>query len=532
MMHKFFVVSLLIGSLFTTACKKRDFSKIATEAWSPTVAVPIAKASYNLYDVLSKSDSLGLIQTEADGGLFFMFNIDQDLIAANEFITLPEFSENYQESAMDYGLFPMPSYTGQENASIQEEIDFSAGADFELYNIDFKDGKLIIDVQTDLMHDVNFDFTFPDLLENGVPATSIIDLQYSGSLPQIGSDTIYLDVSELDLTQGSLGYNQLRFNAEVTIDGTGNAIIGTESFSFGFGMDNPTFDLITGDFKNQQIFDLIDTIDIDLFDNFNGGHVRFSNPSLRFGFRNSFGVDIGVDFNEVSAYDKTTQNTSLLTGLPANFVISGSTTPGSSELSTLLLNKDNSPNITNILSPTPKLLNFDLGGSVNPGPGPNFNFVADDSQLSAEIEVTLPLEGFAKGFEIRDTLDLELDLPEFVDFIEFRFVSDNGFPFEVLAEAFFVDENYNQLVDLTEGEVEALAAAEVDADGRVIEPAKSIQDLRISSADIEALRDAKHIIIVASCKTFEAQDNTVVKLFTDYGLDLNLGMKAQATVNP
>lgn len=516
--------------LFLTACKKPNFDKIATDAWSPTIAVPVAKATYGVDDVLKGKDSAGLIQTDADGALTLIYSIEQELARASDFLTLPATSQSFSDNASNYGVPPSPTFVGTESITINEEADLSAPQGFKLFNIDFEDGLLIIAASTTLMHDVEFQFSFPDLLENGTPAARTINLIYQIGQVSEGSDTIDLSVCTMDLTNGSAGFNQFRVNADITITGTGNPLTGTESIDFSLELQDPSFDLILGDFGQQDIFDFMDTIDIKLFDNFEYGNIQFTNPQIGFFFRNSFGVPIGLNFDEVKTIEESTGNQLLLTGFPTNFVIEAPNVPGLEETSSIILNKNNTSNIQQIVSPSPKKLIFDIGGGVNPA-GPATNFISSSSALSTEIELVMPLEGFASGFQIKDTQDISLDLPDFLEFAEFKIQSNNGFPLSLEIDLILLDENENELFSLTDGFQDLVVAAPVDANGRVIDKVENSLEIRVENSQLEDLRLARRVIIVAKAETYDATNGTSVKLYNDYEIDINLGLKGQATFN-
>jgi hypothetical protein len=534
MKNKSLLTWTALSALFIIAlisCKKVDLTKIATDAWSPILAVPIAKTVFTMEDLLAGKDSTGLILEEPDGALILVYSLDQDLASASDFVTLPSTSANFNESAGGYGLPFDPTYSGVETITISEEVDFAAPTGFKLFNIDFKSGIFVINVSSNLMHDVEFQFAFPDLFENGIPATSVIDLDYTTPGVMTGTDTIYLDVSTMDLTNGSIGYNQFNFTGEIIVEGTGNPLTGAESIDFSVDIVDPTFEEIHGDFGTQSIFDFSDTIPMQLFNNFQFGNIAFTNPALTFNFSNSFGVPIGLNFNKIEAIEENTGNKLLLTGLPSSFVIESPTSANLTKVSSLVLSPGNTDNIETILAPTPKKLVLDIGGEVNPGGGPSVNFITDESKLSVNVELNMPLEGYASNFIIRDTIPLSLDLPDFIDFVEFRLGAENGLPARIAARLIMVDENYDFLIELTDGKTTFLEAAPVDANGRVTESINTIVDLRLEQADVPKLRQSKYLVIEATANTFQVGVQQVVKLYADYEIGIRLGMKAQATIN-
>ena len=526
--------ALLITLLPMVSCRKVDYSKVASAAWAPEVAVPLATASYSVYDILTNQDSAGLLTTDSDGAVILAYGISQDLITAGEYLVFPDQSENFSEDVSDYsGTFvPFLPYTGDTTLSINEEIDFNNDQGAEIYSIDFSDGEMTVSARTDLQHDVQFDITFPDLLNNGVPVNVLLDLTYDGSIPAERATESIVDLSNsnLDLSNGGTTFNKLRMNADITVtSNNNNPITGTESFDFGMSIADPTFDLITGYFGTQELFSYADTIGIRLFDKFVNGQVQFTNPTIDLAFHNSFGLPIQLNFNQVKTIEDD-GNSFQLSGAPTDFTIEASPAQGTTQTSELSLNSMTTNNIGSIISPTPKDLIFDLGSTLNPD-GPTTNFISADSKLSADINLTMPLEGYAFGFLLRDTIDVDLNLPEQLEEVSFRFGTNNGFPTRMGVRMFMVDENYDLLFELTDPDDNLfMIAAPVDVTGEVTESAEKITDVTVAEEDLEKLSKVKHLVIEATGRTLQADKNLVVKIFDYYKLDLKIGMTAKGAI--
>jgi hypothetical protein len=145
--------------------------------------------------------------------------------------------------------------------------------------------------------------------------------------------------------------------------------------------------------------------------------------------------------------------------------------------------------------------------------------------------LTLPLEGYATGFMLRDTIEASIDLDnEFVESAMLRLNIENGFPVEASVRVVLVDQNYVLLKDLTNGFKNLINAAPVNSSGRVTQSATAINDFTITNAELPIVKNTKYILFEVGGQTFQGNLGTVVIFYDDYKLKLRLGMQVQAKV--
>jgi len=524
---KYLLAVFFLGSIILTACKKVEFDKLATQAWSPNLAVPLAIGEFSVYDILVNQDS-SILTVGPDGAIAIVYTESADIVKASDIIALPDQNFNYNGSMAAYGILVVPTFTGTQTYTINQTFPLNNPSGGSLFTIDFRTGNLNIDAETNLMHSVKYDFTFPDLKENGVVVTRSINLNYTGSVPQQGNTAVNLQNAILDLTNGPGGSNEVRVELTITITGSGSPITGTEYVDFGLAMQNLDFDLITGNLGSIALPSFKDTIGLQLFNNISQGVFTLLNPKLEFSFRNSFGIPVDISFNSIKTKEISSGNEFNLTGFPTSFSLTGAPSPGQIAVSTLTITDQNSANLQNILSPTPKLLIYDIGGSTN---GANTNFITHDSKINLLGTLTLPLEGYATGFMLRDTIGASIDLDnEFIESAMLRLNIENGFPLEADVRILLVDQNYVLLKDLTNGFKNLIKAAPVNSVGKVTQTATAINDFIITNAELPTVKNTKYIIFEVGGQTFQGNLGTLVKFFDDYKLKLRLGMQVQAKV--
>lgn len=523
-----FIFSIALATFM--ACKKVDISKISNEAWNPSLAVPLAIGEFDVYDVLAKKDTGDLLVIDAQGALALVYSSEKVILNASDIATLPDQNQNINQNAAAYGVPAIASFSATQSFSYSDVVSISNSSGAELYDVDFKNGTLTISASTSLQHSVKYDLTFPDLTENGNVVTRTIDLVYSGTIPQTGTATVDLTNGFADLTNGPNGYNDLNVNVDIEITGNGNPITGTESVDFNVNLVGMEFELIHGYFGNTNLFNILDTVDIKLFNNFSNGNFQLTNPSIDIEFINSFGLPAQATFNSIKTKETTSGTEYPLAGFPPVLTLLAANTPGQSASTFLNLNSSNTSNMNTIINPTPKKLIYDVSGTANPA-GPAINFVKDDSELKIKGTLNLPLEGFATGFMFLDTIEASANFdPEFVESILLRVNTNNGFPVEANIKILLVDENYVLLKDLTNGAQNLIAAAPVDANGRATTMVKKINDFTLTGNDVQLLKQMKYIIFEVDTQTFEGNQGTIVKMFEDYMFNIRLGMLVKAKV--
>jgi hypothetical protein len=181
----------------------------------------------------------------------------------------------------------------------------------------------------------------------------------------------------------------------------------------------------------------------------------------------------------------------------------------------------------------PKFLAFALSAFTNPdGPGANLNFVSDTSKLRIKSELELPLEGFAYGFGVKDTVPFSLSQDvSLIEYVMFRLIMDNGFPVELGAQIRFMDENYNVLFSAFDQVTEVVPPAQVNADGVVNQRGYKITDIVIEDWQLDLLPQVEYLEIEGNTQTTNGPLGVVVKFFDWYNLKMKLSMQIQAKMD-
>jgi hypothetical protein len=153
------------------------------------------------------------------------------------------------------------------------------------------------------------------------------------------------------------------------------------------------------------------------------------------------------------------------------------------------------------------------------------------------MNIELPLEGSVSAFEVLDTIEMQItnDLSLIKEFL-IKTYTKNGFPLDTKITILLMDEN-RQLMRKENDSVMVLldkvftAAAPVDENGLVTESMIISSDHKLLDAEVLAsLPLAKYGQMRASMRTTNG-GNDVVKIRSDYKLEVKVGVKITGNVN-
>ncbi len=521
----FSIITFLFG------CKKPDFDKIAGGVWNPKLAVPIGYSEFSVADILAKNDPSNLITTSELGALSLAYSDSIGSFEASKILNLTDQSVSYSLPFADLNIPVSGNLPGgvvfSSSSGTTLPFDFPNGE--TLYEINLEGGDLNISLNTSLKHDVTFELTFPDIKKNGVVLQKTIVANYFGTSPHSVTATIDLSNTILDLTAGGSSTNTIRVNLATTITGTGNPISNSETNEFNFEFQNLKFLNATGYFGQQDIAADSDSIIFEIFKNTtNQGFVQLSNPKLKFFVKNSFGIPIMLDINDLST---TNTNTGVVTTYTnsdlANIVISAPSTMGMATTTDIPeINTSNTANLNSLVNTTPKYLNFAIHAVTNPNGQPTTpNFITKDSRMTVYAALELPLEGYAYNVNLSDTLPFNFaETGDAIESVMFRLNATNGLPIGFNAQVTFVDENFNPLCTLFENQEVVIIPAPVDLNGTVTKPINKITDVTLPRTKLSMLNQTKHIIISGRIASTDPQ-GTNVKIFEHYRFSLKLALQ-------
>ena len=524
-------ITLLIFGL--VSCKKFDDLKIAKTAWNPNLAIPIGSAEFGVYDILASQDSNDLIIIDpVSGEIALSYSSEIASFDASSIVSIGQFSENYTMNLAELSVPVSASFSGNVNSFKNATIPLSMPNGEEINTIFFNSGIINMHVETELKHNLSVTVTFPDFEVNSAQVSENFLMTYSGTVPQVAD--LQIDLNEVlgDFTNNGTTVNETRVQIQVSVMGPGEEVTGTEDFTVGMSSANLDFHNITGYIGQQNVVQQADSVLLRIFQNSVEGTFELTNPKIVFTVENSFGVPIRIDLSQLKTINVATGVETNLLNYPTSFDVAAPSTMGQTATSIFELNSNNTTNLSSVISPTPKYFYYEVNGASNPdGPTATPNFVEKTSTCTIKTDVDMPLEGYAYGFNITDTVDFaqfDNQNVDLIDYVMFRLIVDNGFPVLLGTQITAIDANGNHLFSLFDQPENIVEPAPVDATGRVTQQVRKINDITLDQSQIALLDQVEKLIIYGEAATTNADQGEVVKFYDNYKINLKLALQIQA----
>lgn len=540
---------MLLGLSTLQSCKKEYFEmdRVKDPTWNPALAVPLIKSTITVPEVLDRFDDQDIIVVDTTGVLALRYFSNIFSVSADSLISFSDqqTSQSYPLTVGDVGVL-----TGAGTVSAPQVNGFVAfdvsnmNPQPEVHSITFKGGNIVLDVTSQ--------FSFPTTVRVQIPSLTVGGSTYDETLTGVtngnpGQLIIPLQNGILDLTQGNPSYNQIHVIMDMTIQGGSGSGLPGSSVTVTASLQGMQFATVEGDMKQQQMQPTSGQVRIRFFENDTtgntGGVIHWADPRVKAIFTNGVGAGVSVNISQLdfeSPYTGITQlsgSTALLT----NPSISFNSLIGGTALTTFDVNRTNS-NIVQIADEKPTKLYYGFSAMLNPGSGPNLNWLKDTSKVRLDMEVFLPFDGTARDFRRADTTEVDIfPLNEDVEEIEsvtFRLTIDNGFPADAHAQVYFYDStlsatNPGVLIDslFQPGRATLFASPDVPSSGRVDQS----QKVR-TTVDITVDRDLlnkleangfRKIIARGWIDTFQLGSQNV-RIYEDYAMDMYLGLMVKA----
>ena len=532
MLHKSFAGLLLSIILFS--CNKGEQVDLSTLQTYHNVAIPLISAEIDVEDML-QGDTGNIISTGNNGELFLAYVTPTTTINAGEIVDIPDQSFSVSVNPAPSTL---PVFTGSVNFQDTNVNAFSFPNGEELTSIVFSQGILTINIVNDLSHEVVLSITIPSLVDD-------LGNSYNDNLVANANNSAVTQANlsnyTFDLTKGANGYNDMVVYLDVTINGSGSPINVSDNLSFSFSMDNLEFEAIYGDLKYQQ-FDLGSVpLEIDIFKNSeNAIDFLLTNPEIKHTIQNSFGFKANMGMQQMYyedlqgvfladiLYDSSASGN--LQAAPFYFpTIQQPIVEGDSVTSILSMNASNS-SIDQLINATPKQIISNPVVVVNADSTiTNNNFVLSSSEISVSTEITLPLEGYAGGWQMGDTIPFDFKVDELytseteISEAVIKFVTTNGWPLEVTFTLKLLDSAYNELSSIADSTV-VIQSGNLDANGRVESSSVTISELACDEGCVDNLNETKHVILLVTASTSDYNNQQSVKIYNDYKLGLSMAL--------
>jgi len=544
MKKSFFYFLLLIAiTIWFTSCykDKLDFSKLSTNInWNPNVAVPAVHSSLTIRDILRDYDTTNLFVEDQTGFLYLMYHKQVFSLPASDYITLPDqsFSDNFTGTEFISQGFPATSPATVTKTYTHVMLLQLASDSFD--SIIFKNGTFSLDVSSTFLHTGLLTVTFPTVLKNGLPYSKTVNI--STSTGTFTYNQSFYDLADYHADLTNPGFNQLPVELSLTFVNSGNTVSPSNQVNVNMSVNTLQYKAIFGNIGQRNIPIQEDTVNVELFNNTMQGNLYFVNPKIRLFINNSFGVPFSASFSDFKIYSSVSNTyvtysfpssyNPTIIGAPFNYSDAPVVTP-------IILDTLNFPNIRTIVSEYPRYVHVTTNATSNPIGTSQYNFIKDTSKLSVDLEVELPLWGRASWWILQDTLDFNfsdyykdstVDLHN-VDWVKFHLNILNGMPTEAGVQVYLTDSLYN-IIDtiFTPENMNIVASGILGSNGKVIAPTRKTSDVIYYGSRLANLQNVKKALVRGYVHTTNV-GATIVRFYSDYALDVKMGVQVQAKIN-
>jgi len=533
----FYIIAIFL--LFLT-CKKREKLDLSTIQTYHHLAIPLVNAQIGIEELLKK-DTGGLVTTNPQTGeILLAYESSAMSIDASGIIDITDQTFSASIPARPTSIIPVGSSI---DTTITFNQSFVVPNGEELDSIDFSSGVLDYSITNNLRHEVEVTIKIPSLVSKLLPIT------YSDftTVDSIGHPTGNIKTGQtalsnyiFDLTKGNLGYNQIAVEFIVKIKGSGASVTSAEDLNIVISMNGLEFARIDGDLKYQKFNLGSSPVTLSIF-NISDGAFDFSltNPKIEHTIVNSFGfsANMGMDsmyYEDLSGIkiDDIKYDSTGLSPKIAPFYFPSIQQPiNAFDSATTIIFMDNTnSSISSLINATPKTIISKPFVEVNPDPTvSNNNYILSSSKISVSTEISLPLEGYAQGWIMRDTIPFNAKVDELfssetsIDSAIIKFTTTNYFPLDVKIDLILLDSTSTTIDTIADSEL-IIASGVIDANGKITTAQAVPTKLPCDGTCVDNLNNTRFIILRLSIGTTGVSSQESVKIYDDYKIELDIAL--------
>lgn len=476
-----------LSVLFLASCSNQleDLSRVDETRLSAAYAVPIIDSEVALSELIGDVNEDISLSIDPDGLLRFRYSGEVPAVGSDIIFSRLE--------EIGRGIF-LPITEPRIAAS------FGLAGMADIDELRVKGGLMSYDLPNTYDRPVSITLTIPNATRDGQPfilSSNLPAYSGSGDPPTFSNPGAPIDLNgySMEIPNDSL------FFEYTMIDDQGNEL--NPSPGTTVVITNLKFSFMRGYLGKELYPGGRDTISVDFFDNYLEGEIFFVDPTITMTLINTFGVPALAQVNVLSVID-VNGDVIPITGeaVDEGFYFEFPANPGDTAYTTFVFDNTNS-NIDEVLSARPVALDYEVNALINPDEDTSIiGFLTDSSAYRAQVDVELPLYGNASDFTVRDTFPINL-MERYQDVVgvDFRLTTKNGLPMGMQLQGTFLDSLGNALADLTNGEIQLIRAASIDAQGNTTSVATETNDISFTGARLEALRNADRLVITLDIST-------------------------------
>ncbi len=531
---KKYVLEVLIG-FGLIACNTGDleFDNIEVQPIAGTFAVPLGDISYTIRELIEEqSDSVDGLVEDSTSFLSLYYTDSITYNAQNDFVDITDIDggDTLDITRVNGGnpvagpqvlIIPTENFSiAYENEDIEEELD----------SVYYSGGELVLTVNSNAESTLNYEITFQNTLNQNTREPVV----FNGTINGAGSDTQAQNLTGYyTRLLGDDNIFTLTFDGDLDVQ-NGQTFTGDEIISFDFIYQDQTFHLIYGKLGQDSVAVGNEAINIDFFENSGDEGFFFGAPVFRFNFENSFGVPVATDFSGIFSEDESGSriflegDITLPNQLPE---VLAADEPGTIKNTVIEINRSNST-ISQLLSNSPTRLVFNVDAISNYYDQTQSNFVQPGNEISAFIEVEIPLEIRLENYQQSFGYDLNEGLDtDNIDSAALRILTINELPFSGSLSMEIQDSIEAVLYAVPE--VLVFSAPFIDRNGLVTDPSGASADIPLPKDAIDALSNGARIEMIVTLNTPVSQTSRdiLVKILADYKLEIKVGVAGTVIID-
>ncbi len=288
------------------------------------------------------------------------------------------------------------------------------------------------------------------------------------------------------------------------------------------------FDYAEGFFPRAEREVIGSFIPIGLYDRWLSGTMNFVEPRIEVNIENSFGFEVGAEFNEMTLETidgEILELSSTLIDDGIVFAFPGFDEMGEVKFTDFDFDQNNS-NFKEIFNNRIRQFNYRINAVANPSDNPEFRgYIRSDNFYSVQLRVEVPMHLGINDLQVVDTFDFNFDFPDApLDSLELKLILENRFPVDVTTQLYMLDGG-NNVIDSLFSDGELFLKGGTYSGTSVLTNVTS-EDIFIDLPNdrIENLKRTKRILIRP---TFRSTPNgeDPLWIFDTYGLGVKMGAK-------
>jgi len=538
------LVAFFILFLPVSCVKNYDMDKLSDEVeWAPDFMGPVVQASLSLEDIIKEYDTDGYTFTDDEFLIHFTYSDSLISEVASNLVTIK--TQNFLQVYIDSEI-TTPEWLG---SGVDDTLTYNKVKNFKfaienggkLDSIYLKQGDLNLSVNSGFHHLGILTITSDYIMNGGVPFEEVIQISSAdgsfsmNKLIDVAGYDLYFDNSQPDTTL-------LPVNFELKLINSGAPVNAGETCEITMDFSNLDFFAAFGYIGDYQFLSDSGEINLEFFEEFPEGNIRFENPQFIFNIRNSFGVPIqGELFNLSGTSTESGQTIDIAFDpgyMPFTIEAPSLAEIGQSKFTPFTVSGENS-NIADAIEIKPNLVTYGVRAAADPGSGTERNhFVLDTSRIDVDYEVIVPLWLSASGLSFEeDSMDFDFeedfgDASDHINSLTFRVEVDNWLPLDVDLQVYFLDDLYTLIDSLFESPERIFGSdpENLDADGRITSPENKVTEIVFEKEDLDRLQPAKYMKLSADLATTD-QGQPPVKIYSYYTIDFKLAIRANFRLN-